>query len=119
MPGPARRKPRHLQAVPPARFQVRLTVPRRGGVLQWLRASGDFQRRLAELQDPPIADAQVESESRRGRDYVAVRVLMTVEAADVAEALAFAWDAFQRAAGDDPAGWNLSSARAEVQPERA
>jgi hypothetical protein len=31
-----------------------------------------------------VADAHVESESRRGRDYVAVRILMTVDAADVA-----------------------------------
>jgi hypothetical protein len=117
MPRPARRKPRHLQAVPEMRFRVRLTVPRRGGVLQWLRASGDFERRLAEQQDPLVADAHVESESRRGRDYVAVRILMTVDAADVAQALTVAWDAFQRAVGDDPAGWDTASATAEIQPE--
>jgi hypothetical protein len=117
MPGPARRKLRHLQAVPPARFQVRLTVARRGGVIQWLRASGDFERRLAEQQDPPVADAHIDSETRRGRDYVAVRILMTVEAADVAGALTAAWDAFQQAVGDDLAGWDLASAKAEVAPE--
>jgi hypothetical protein len=117
MPGPVRRKPRHLRAVPPARFQVRITVPRRDGVVKWLRASGDFERYLAGQQDLPVVDAHIESESRRGRDYVAIRVLMTVDAVDVAEALTVAWDAFQRAAGDDPAGWDLASARAEVQPE--
>jgi hypothetical protein len=117
MPGPARKKPRHLQAVPAARFQVRLTVPRRGGVLQWLRASGDFERRLAEQQSPTVAEAGIESESRRGRDYVAVRILMTVDAANVAQALTVAWEAFHRATGDDPAGWDFASAKAEVQPE--
>jgi hypothetical protein len=113
----ARRGNRHLQAVPPLRFQVRLTVPRRDGVLRWLRASGDFQRQLAEQQDPPVANAEVESESRRGRDYVAVRILLIVDAGDVAQALTAAWEAFLRAVGDDPAEWDLASAKAEVQPE--
>jgi hypothetical protein len=114
MPGPAR----HLQAVRSARFLVRITVPRRGGVVQWLRASADFERRLAEQQDPPVAGAAIESESRRGRDFVAVRILLTIDAADVAQALTVAWGAFQGAASDDLAGWDLASARAEVQPEQ-
>ena len=113
MPGQAR----HLRAVASARFQVRITVPRRGGVIPWLRASADFERRLAGQQDPRVAGPAIESESRRGRDFVAVKILMTVDAVDVAQALTVAWGAFQGAAGDDLAGWDLGSARAEVQPE--
>jgi hypothetical protein len=92
-------------------------VLRLGGVVQWLRGSADFERRLAGWQDPPVAGAGIESESRRGRDYVAVRVLFTVDAANVAQALTVAWGAFQGAAGDDLAEWDLASARGEVQPE--
>jgi 1,2-phenylacetyl-CoA epoxidase PaaB subunit len=46
------------------------------------------------------------------------RVVFTVLAPDVAEALTVAWDAFQRTVGDDLAGWDLASAKAEVQPEQ-
>jgi hypothetical protein len=113
---PARRNPRHAQPVL-TRFRVRLTVPRRGGMVEWLHATGEFERRLAGQQDLPVADAHIESESRRGRDFVAVRILLTVDAADVAQALTVAWDALQGAASDDLAGWDLASARAEVQPE--
>lgn len=43
---------------------------------------------------------------------------MTVAADDVAAALAAAWQAFMQAARDDPRGWDLASATAEVQPEQ-
>ena len=36
---------------------------------------------------------------------------------DVADALAIGWDAFRSAARDDLAGWEVTSAAAEVQPE--
>jgi hypothetical protein len=42
--------------------------------------------------------------------------LVVVIAADVAEALGAAWQAFRQAAGDDPAGWDLAAAVAEVKP---
>ena len=54
---------------------------------------------------------------RKGREYVAVTIVMTISAPDVAQALTAAWDAFQHAAGDDAAGWDMTSAAAEVQPE--
>ena len=41
---------------------------------------------------------------------------MTVDAADVAEALDLAWWAFQKAAGEDLAGWALTEVEAEVRP---
>jgi hypothetical protein len=41
---------------------------------------------------------------------------MTVDARDVADALATAWDAFTAAAADDLNGWDVPAAPAEVQP---
>ena len=59
----------------------------------------------------------VGAETRRGRDHVRVTVAMTIASADVARALAEAWQAFRDAARDDPRGWDLASAAAEVRPE--
>ena len=44
-------------------------------------------------------------------------VVLAVAAADVADALAIAWDAFTAAAGDDLTGWEIPAAAAQVQPE--
>jgi hypothetical protein len=46
-----------------------------------------------------------------------VTVAVSVAAADVGGALAIAWDAFCGAAGDDPPGWEVTAASAEVQPD--
>jgi hypothetical protein len=98
------------------RWTVRLSVPRRGGWRAWGAVRGEFERRLAEQGTAAVA-ARVDSEVRRGRDYVRVVIVMTVDAADVAEALDMAWWAFQKAAGEDLAGWALAEAEAEVRPE--
>jgi hypothetical protein len=45
-----------------------------------------------------------------------VVIVARVEAADVADALDLAWQAFRNAAGDDAAGWEMASATAEVRP---
>jgi hypothetical protein len=42
---------------------------------------------------------------------------MTIASADVAGALVEAWQAFREAARDDPRGWDLASAAAEVRPD--
>jgi hypothetical protein len=42
---------------------------------------------------------------------------MTVASADIVGALAEAWQAFRNATRDDPRGWDLGSATAEIQPE--
>jgi hypothetical protein len=47
---------------------------------------------------------------------VQVTVAMTVDARDVADALAIAWDAFTSAAADDLDDWDLTAAAAEVWP---
>ena len=94
------------------RYSVRLSVPRRGGRRAWGTVRAGFERAPADPADPAITAAEIASEHRRGADYVA----LAVAAADVADALTIAWDAFQDAAGDDLAGWAVTAATAEIQP---
>jgi hypothetical protein len=72
---------------------------------------------MADPADPAIATAEIASELRRGADYVRVTLALTVLSTDVADALTIAWDAFRSAARDDLAGWEVTVATAEVQPE--
>ena len=99
------------------RYSVRLTVPRRDGWRAWGTVRAGFEHALADLADPAITAAEIASEHRRGADYVRVTVVLAVAAADVADALAIAWDAFTAAAGDDLTGWEIPAAAADVQPE--
>ena len=99
------------------RYSVRLSVPRNGGWRAWGAVSGEFERRLAEQESPALIAPRIESETRRGRDYVRVTISMTASAPDVARALTAAWWAFQKAASDDTAGWDMTSAAAEIRPE--
>ena len=99
------------------RYAVRLIVPRRSGWRAWGVVRADFERALADAVDPAIASAEIASELRRGVDYVRVTVAVTVIATDVADALSIAWDTFRSAAQDDPAGWEVADATAQVQPE--
>ena len=120
MPGPGRSAPRHLRATPAqpsTRYRVRITMPRLGSRRAWEASRGDFEQRLATAEIPAVIGAEIESETRRGRDYVRVSITAVVDAADVAEALTAAWDAFLRAAGDDAAGWDMTAASAEIRPE--
>src|SRR5207244_5300507 len=109
--------PRGTAASWKRRYAVRLTVPRRGGWRAWAAVRADFDRALADPTDPAIASAEIASELRRGADYVRVTLALTVITTDVADALAIAWGAFRGAARDDPAGWEVTAAAAEVQPE--
>jgi hypothetical protein len=99
------------------RYLVRLSIPRTGGMRAWGPVSGRFERRLAEQESLAVAGAHIESETRRGRDYVRVTIAVTVSAPDVAQALAAAWWVFRKAASDDAAGWDMAGATAEVRPE--
>ena len=92
-------------------------MPRRGGWPAWGTVREDFERALTDPVDRAIASAEIASELRRGADYVRVTVVLTVHAADVADALTIAWDAFRSAAHDDLTGWEVAAAAAEVQPE--
>jgi hypothetical protein len=99
------------------RYSVRLSVPRNGGWRAWGAVSGEFERRLAEQESPAVIAPRIESEIRRGRDYVRVNISMTASAADVARALTAAWWAFRKAASDDTAGWDMTGAAAEIRPD--
>ena len=92
------------------------TVPRRGGWRAWGPVRVGFERALADPPGSAIAAAEIASEHRRGAEYVRVTIVMTVDARDVADALAIAWDAFTGAAADDLNGWDITAAAAEVQP---
>jgi hypothetical protein len=46
-----------------------------------------------------------------------VTIAFTVVTTDAADALAIVWDAFRSAARDDLAGWEVTAAAAQVQPE--
>jgi hypothetical protein len=50
-----------------------------------------------------VAGAGVEAESRRGRDQVAVGVLVRIDAVDVAEVVTVGWAVLLGGAGGDPA----------------
>jgi hypothetical protein len=89
-------------------------VPRLGGWREWAASRSDFEQRLAGLESPAVAAAEIESEIRRGSDYVRVTITAAV---DAAEALTAAWGAFRLAAGDDAAGWDMTAASAEIRPE--
>jgi hypothetical protein len=97
-------------------FRVRLSVPRRDGGKAWGTARGDFERRLAQQTGTAVTASRVDSEVRRGRDFVRVVVVMTVAAADVVQALDIAWRAFRMAADGDADGWDMPEAVAEVRP---
>jgi hypothetical protein len=117
---PGRSAPRRLRPAPVqpgTRYRVRITVPRLGSRRAWEATRSDFEQRLTTAESPAVIGAEVESETRRGRDYVRVSITAAVYAADVAEALTAAWDAFRQAAGDDAAGWDMAAASAEIQPE--
>jgi hypothetical protein len=96
-------------------YAVSIDVPRAGGWRAWNTAAERFERRLTGEVRPPVLDAQVDSETRQGLDYVRIRVAVSVRAADVAEAVGAAWGVFQEAAGE-VGGWDLAAARAEVHP---
>lgn len=57
---------------------VRLSVPRRGGWRAWGAVSAQFERGLAGQESVVVIGPHVEGETRRGRDYVRVTVVMTV-----------------------------------------
>ena len=99
-----------------ARYMVRLSVPRVGGLRAWGSTAGDFERRLAQQESAMVTGPRVEGLTRRGRDYLRIAITMTVTAVDPAQALALAWRVFMKAAGDDLAGWDVAGSSAEVSP---
>jgi len=98
------------------RYSVRLSVPRVGGWRAWGAVRGEFDRRLGEQEGATVIAARIDSEVRRGRDYVRVVIAITVSADDVAEALDTAWRVFLNASDDNAPGWDTAGASAEVRP---
>lgn len=94
---------------------VWVDVPRASGWRAWNAAAGGFEDRLAEQVGPPVLDAQIDTETRQGQDYVRVRVTVTVQAFDLAGAVTAAWEVFRTAAGEI-GGWDLAAASAQVWP---
>jgi hypothetical protein len=98
-------------------YAVTLEVPRAapgGSWRSWTADSAGFEERLAAQVRSPVLSAEVDVQARRGSHYVRVRVAVTVEAADIAQAMAHAWDAFLTAKGDATA-WDTTAASAEVR----
>jgi hypothetical protein len=99
-------------------YVVWVDVPRASGWRAWNAAAGGFEERLSAQVSGPVLDAQIDSETRQGQDYVRVRVSVTVEAAVVAAAVSGAWVAFRAAAGEI-GGWDLAAATAQARPAAA
>lgn len=97
-------------------YLVGLGVPRSGGWREWAAVGGAFDRALAGQDSKAVTGMPIDSETRRGREYVRVVIVATVTAADASEALGLAWQAFRDAAAGDLAGWDLARASAEVSP---
>ncbi len=102
------------------RFRVRLEIPRTGGRREWGAAAGAFEQRLEAQASATVRGPRIESEMRRGRDYVRVAMSVTVDAPDIAQAAAVAWSVVQQAAAADVSAWDMAGASAEIRPaERA
>ena len=101
-----------------ARWTVSLSIARGGGWRSWLVVSGDFERRLEALASKTVIMPHLDAETRRGRDHVRVTLAMTIVAGDLSEAVDSAWQAFQHASNGDVQDWDVTSASAEVLPER-
>jgi hypothetical protein len=82
------------------------------------RGCGDFERRLEALASKTVITPRLDAETRRGRDYVLVTLTMTIMAGNVAEAVDSAWRVFQQASRGDGQDWDVTSASAEVLPEK-
>jgi hypothetical protein len=99
------------------RFRVLIEVPRVGGWREWGAAAAGFEHRLAAQESASVIAPRVESEARRGRDYVRIRVSATVDAADVGQAAVAVWGAFLEAAAEDATAWDMADASAEIRPQ--
>jgi hypothetical protein len=98
------------------RYMVLLEIPRVGGWREWGAEAGAFEQRLAARAGVDVAAAVLESEIRRGRDSVRIRIAVTVSASDPGQAAVTAWRVFLEAVGESAAAWDIAAASAEIQP---
>jgi hypothetical protein len=73
-----------------------------------------FEERVSRASTRAIMNAEIGSETRHGTGQVRIREAVTVDAADVARAVALAWEAFLRAA-NDAAAWDMADAGIEAR----
>ncbi len=83
------------------RFRVRLEIARTGGWREWGAAAGAFEHGLEAQASATVTEPRIESEMRRGRNYVRVAMSVTVDAPDIAQAAVVAWSIVQQAAALD------------------
>jgi hypothetical protein len=98
------------------RWRVTVEVAHTGGWRAWNVVAGAFEERLAAQASPVVHEPRLESETRRGRDQVRVRIGMTAEAPDPGQAAVIAWAVFRVAAGEDSTAWDMAAATAEIRP---
>jgi hypothetical protein len=98
------------------RFRVRLEIPRTGGWREWGAVAGAFEQRLEAQASATVTGPRIDSEMRRGRDYVRVAMSVTVDAPDIAQAAVVAWRIVQQAAAADVSAWDMAGASAEIRP---
>jgi hypothetical protein len=67
-------------------FTVNLEVPHSGG-RAWHCVVTEFDERLSDQVIPPVLSADLVAELRRGRDGLRLRIAVTVQVADIAEAV--------------------------------
>jgi hypothetical protein len=94
-------------------WAVLLEVPHVGGQSSRWDAA-EFDERLNAEVFPPVVSADLIAEVHRGRDGLRLRIAVTVRAANVGQAVAAAWDAFDAAA--EGCGFSLAGATVEAGP---
>jgi hypothetical protein len=94
-------------------FTVNLEVPHSGG-RAWHWVVAEFDERLSDQIIPPVLSADLVAELHRGRDSLRLRIAVTVQAADIAEAVRVAWDVLEDASG--VGGFYLSRTTVEAGP---
>jgi hypothetical protein len=92
-----------------------LTCPTKRAIPEHAGALG-FESDLAAQESAAVTGLRIDSELRRGRDYVRVVIVATIEASDAAEAFGLTWQSFRQAADKDLAGWDLAGVAGEVRP---
>jgi hypothetical protein len=94
-------------------FTVNLEVPHSGG-RAWHWVVAEFDERLSDQVIPPVLSADLVAELRRGRDGLRLRIAVTVQAANIAEAVRVAWDVLENAS--EVGGFHLASATVDAGP---
>jgi len=102
-----------LFAAGPRQIAPGFSCPHSGG-RAWHWVVAEFDERLSDQVIPPVLSADLIAELRRGRDGLRLRIAVTVQAADIAEAIRVAWDVLENAS--EVGGFHLASATVDAGP---